>query len=203
MATQPQGRSGTEKGTADQEMNPNQPQVNPPGTAGSPAGSTPMAKPKEGAPQPGRHDNQSVGNLLTGFPYMPGDGSPEAKLSVSGIEAIERYGVQGKPIPASEAWVAPINNFSKKDVRAEKWVLINYPAKSVTFANTFDGMLGANFKQDVATFPLDPKRVRGQIEGHVKVDVNDCPVAIPVEDAEKAGISPPLRDETRQPVRSV
>ena len=147
-----------------------------------------------------QHDTKTIGGAApvvaatqatSGMGYMPGDGSTEAKLAVTGIEAEERYGVEGKPIPADECWVAPVDNFSKKDVRAEKWKLINYRKRTITFANTYDGMVGANFKQDVATFPLDPKKARKQTAGHTKVDVSQCPVAISLADAEAAGIIQP------------
>lgn len=143
------------------------------GKSGTPAGGiAPAAGPL--AAQPGRGSG-GVGKMS----YNPGD-----KFNLSPMEARERYGIVSEslpgvssPIPADEAWVAPINNFSKKDVKAEKWVLINYKAGTITYANTFDGFAGSSFKQDVATFPLDMKKAKSKISDHTKMTIDECPIA--------------------------
>lgn len=132
------------------------------------------------------HDTETRGNMQGGAPYLPED-----KFGISPLEAQERFGEMKTPIVADEAWVAPITNFSKKDTRAEKWVLVNYNKKenggdgvgTMTFVNTFDGFAGSNFKLDAASQPLDPKKFRSKTGQHKKVSVNDCPVACTHEEA--------------------
>ncbi len=147
-----------------------------------------MTSEKEAAAQSDlqEHDTETRGNMQGGAPYLPED-----KFGLSPLEAQERYGESKTPVVADEAWVAPIANFSKKDTRAEKWVLVNYNRKenggngigTMTFINTFDGFAGSNFKQDAATQPLDPKKFRSKTGQHKKVAVDDCPVACTHEEA--------------------
>lgn len=85
--------------------------------------------------------------------YMPSD-----KVGIPDWEKTERYGATKTPIPATHCYMSPITNFSRKDVRAEKWIIVNAVHGTMTFANTFDGKLGSNWDRDTFTFRLDASK---------------------------------------------
>ena len=139
------------------------------------------------------HDTRSVGGMFGGGmfggrPYLPPD-----KVNLSPIELQERFGKQRSPVIADEAWVATIPNFSRKDARAEKWILVNYTggggSGTMTFLNTFDGFAGENQDQDSATQPLNLRKYREKTAvGYKRVAVEDCPIAVSHEEARRLGL---------------
>lgn len=92
-------------------------------------------------------------------------------------ERVARFGICGSPVPATRCFVS--ESVSHRGIRVSKWVLVNEVKGTVTFANTFNGRLGANWDPGVFTFKLDGKRLRKLVK-LVEVPVGECPVAIPV-----------------------
>lgn len=120
--------------------------------------------------------------------YMPKD-----KVNLPEWEREERYGRTKLPIPATRCYMSPITNFSRKDVRAEKWIIINEQAGTMTFANTFDGKLGSNWDRDTFTFRLDAAKLGAKVaEGMAEVKIEDCPIAVTLDQAKAGNISVPM-----------
>lgn len=118
--------------------------------------------------------------------YMPKD-----KIEMPDWERSERFGRTKLPIPATHCYMSAITNFSKKDVKAEKWILVNERDGTMTFANTFDGKLGANWDRDTFTFAIDAAKLGAKVAGMDSVPIDECPVAITLGQAEAAGIIAP------------
>lgn len=140
-------------------------------------------------------DNKSRGdsNTATGQVESTGQGRsnriksienylPENKTDMPHFEAVERFGVLGKPLPATDCFVKEIAH-NRKEVLAETWIIINDKANTMSFVNTFDGKTGPNFNQEQFTFPIDVAKLNEKRSGMEKVPVDECPVAIPVDEA--------------------
>lgn len=94
----------------------------------------------------------------------------------------EKFGLTGQPIPATKCFKAPFSNFSRPDVRAEKWIIENSQTGTVVFANTYDDKLGSHFNLESATRSLNninTKRQAKRMREYREVPVEQCPIAVP------------------------
>lgn len=100
-----------------------------------------------------------------------------------------RFGKAGGPIPATRVLYKPMENFSDPKVKAECWIIENSKTGTVTFANTYDGIVGRDWDPSYSTFQiasLDAKKHAKRTKGYKEVPISDCFLATPAEEVKTA-----------------
>lgn len=89
-----------------------------------------------------------------------------------------RFGMSGKPIPATEAYRRVMSTLLRNGIRTEKWVLINERDHTVTFVTTYNGVTGTHYDVTKNTQWLSWEALRRRLDNYTFVPVDECPVAL-------------------------
>lgn len=96
------------------------------------------------------------------------------------LDPNRRFGVAGKPIPATEAHRRVMSTLMRNGIRVEKWVLINEREHTVTFVTTYNGVAGTHYDATRNTQWLSWAALRPKLDGYQFAPVDECPVAMAI-----------------------
>jgi len=99
---------------------------------------------------------------------------------LSTIDPNRRFGVAGKPIPATEAYRRVMSTLLRNGIRVEKWVLINEREHMVTFVTTYNGVAGTHYDVTKNTQWLSWEALRPKLEAYQHIPADECPVAMAI-----------------------
>jgi hypothetical protein len=106
------------------------------------------------------------------------------------VDPCRRYGQSGQPIPATETYRRILSTLRRDGIRVERWILINQIQQTVTYAFTYDGVVGAHYDVRKNTHDLSWERLRPKLEDYQYVPADDCPIARPISSRKPAGLQP-------------
>jgi hypothetical protein len=90
-----------------------------------------------------------------------------------------RFGIAGKPIPATEVYRRVVSTLLRNGIRTERWILINEREHTVTFVTTYNGVAGTHYDVTKNTQWLSWDTLRPRLEEYHFVPTGECPVALP------------------------
>lgn len=96
------------------------------------------------------------------------------------LDPCRRYGQRGEPIPATETYRRVLATLRRDGIRVERWILVNELAQTVTYAFTYDGVVGAHYDVGKNTHDLSWERLRPKLEEYQYVPADECPIARPI-----------------------
>lgn len=96
------------------------------------------------------------------------------------IDPRRRYGQSGRPIPATETYRRVISTLHRDGIRVERWILVNQRDQTVTYAFTYDGVVGAHYDARKNTHQLSWERLRPKLEEYQYIPADECPIALPI-----------------------
>lgn len=99
---------------------------------------------------------------------------------LSVVDPNRRFGVSGKPIPATEGYRRVMSTLIRNGIRVEKWILINERDHTVTFVTTYNGVAGVHYDVTKNTQWLSWEAIRSKLEDYQFAPVDECPVAMAV-----------------------
>jgi hypothetical protein len=99
---------------------------------------------------------------------------------LSAIDPNRRFGVAGKPIPATEAYRRVMSTLLRNGIRVEKWILINEREHTVTFVTTYNGVAGIHYDVTKNTQWLSWETLRPKLEAYQYTPADECPVAMAI-----------------------
>ena len=103
----------------------------------------------------------------------------------------EKFGVDGKPIPATEVLVKDMKHNGGSKVN-QTWIIVNSQTGTYTSANTYDGKTGPKYKVGAYSHPLGDEanqkalRKRWEKGGYKPVVLKTCPIVVKVEATSQA-----------------
>lgn len=89
----------------------------------------------------------------------------------------KKYGVNKAPIPATRAFVKPLDHFQDQGIDGKAWILFNEDEGTRVSVNTYNGNAGKGFRVQTHGIPADEKEIAILTKGYTEVKVSDCPVA--------------------------
>ena len=98
---------------------------------------------------------------------------------LSALDPNRRFGISGKPIPATEAYRRVVSTLIRNGIRSERWILINEREHTVTFVTTYNGVAGTHYDVTKNTQWLSWETLRPRLVDYQYVPTDECPVALP------------------------
>lgn len=96
------------------------------------------------------------------------------------VDPRRRYGRSGEPIAATETYRRVISTLRRDGIRVERWILVNERDQTVTYAFTYDGLVGAHYDAQQNTEGLSWEQLRPKLDQYKYVPADECPIARPV-----------------------
>lgn len=96
------------------------------------------------------------------------------------VDPRRRYGRSGEPMAATETYRRVISTLRRDGIRVERWILVNERDQTVTYAFTYDGLVGAHYDAQQNTELLCWEHLRPKLDQYKYVSPDECPIARPV-----------------------
>jgi hypothetical protein len=96
------------------------------------------------------------------------------------VDPYRRYGRSGHPIAATETYRRVISTLRRDGIRVERWILVNERDQTVTYAFTYDGLVGAHYDAQQNTHALNWERLRPKLDQYQYVSPDECLIAWPI-----------------------
>jgi hypothetical protein len=99
-------------------------------------------------------------------------------IDLATLDPNRRFGISGKPIPATEVYRRVVSTLMRNGIRSERWILVNERTHTVTFVTTYNGVAGTHYDVTKNTQWLSWETLRPRLEEYQFVPTDECPVAI-------------------------